>query len=79
MRTVGWKEYFKDMFNYINLISIFTKLMITVVFGFNLAKEGDFMFVCLSIAIFFAWANALFWIRFFDSMSHYFHMIVVTL
>ena len=36
------------------------------------------MYVILSISVFLCWMNSMFWIRFFESMSHYFHMIIVT-
>ena len=67
-----------DLLNYINLAGIAFKMSVCILYGFNKGEEGDTKYIMLSIAMFFAWTNCISWIRFFDSMSHYFHMIVVT-
>ena len=75
---VGAKEYFGDPFNFINILGIASKMLVVFMFGYNLDTNRSSMYVILSISVFLAWMNAMFWIRFFESMSHYFHMIIVT-
>ena len=74
----GLKDYFRDIYNYVNVIGIALRIYVVFVYGYNLDRNRNNMYIYLSIAVFFTWLNALFWIRFFESMSHYFHMIIVT-
>jgi len=73
-------DYIYDPFNYLNLGSALFNTLICMVYGYNIAIIGEeHLAIMCSVAALFLWANALYWMRFFENTAHYVRMITTTI